>query len=304
MGRKKSNQALTMSYAIKSFVGFLEGTGKAKHTISSYRSDLNAFQGFLEQHLSSDRVVLSDVTSHDLDRYFDYLKSKGDRTNTRRRKLLTVRRLFRYLNVRKKTPQNLAQKLPAPYKVERVPKVTSVVKLRKNIQLLPEETEIDFRNKVLFWTLLETGCQVSELTRLRFLNWTKSHQGKKRWVEFEGKQNRKVQVSDELFDAVIELKGKKDKKSSLFLGFNKFGPLGSSISSRGVELLVKSYAGYFEEKQITPRMLRHCAVLNWYKQGVSRDEIQRRLGLKTGYSFRVYEPLFKKADKTASISTH
>jgi site-specific recombinase XerD len=194
-------------------------------------------------------------------------------------------------------PEELGGKVPTPHKIERVPLTLPSESLIEKIRALPHETPLDERNRVLLWTLAESGCQVSEVALLRY------DQCQGRQLRFEGKAAREIPVSSELCEAIQELKlrmkakpGARDQEQWVFVGFNKFGSLGGAISSRGVELLVRHYATALAGKggeKLTPRTFRHSAVLRWYREGCTREEIQRRLGLKTAYAFRSYEPLFK-----------
>ena len=123
---KSRVRELTFPYAMRSFLGYLEGTHKAAHTISSYKSDLNSFQTFLEKNtkgsVHASTKALKNIQLSDLEEYHDYLRAQGQKVNSRRRKLLTVRRLMTYLNNRNKLTVDAGKKLPAPYKVERVRK--------------------------------------------------------------------------------------------------------------------------------------------------------------------------------------
>lgn len=291
VGKKpsQSRENVDFAYAFRSFVGYLEGTEKSAHTIKNYKSDLQSFREFLERGLGSETVALSAVTRQDLERFHEFLKIQGQKTNTRRRKLLTVRKLLRYLTARKKIGIDVGDKLPAPQKIERVPFTVSRDALVSAIRELPADNPLRLRNQVLLWTLAETGCLVSEIPRVRFADWADEK------LSISGKSPRILSISREL-QARVELLGKaQGDHPYLFLGFNKFGPLGAPITPRGVELLVNGTAPRLGLGEITPRTFRHSAVLHWYGEGVSREEIQRRLGLKTAYAFRTYEPLFKNA---------
>lgn len=299
-GSGGSSPDLTFAYAFKSFVGFLEGTEKSLHTIKSYQSDLGTFQKFLNGKLhSKKRISITEVQLSDLERYHSYLKHLGLKANTRRRKLLTVRRFFRYLIKRNKLSTDVSQKLPTPYKVERVPSTISIDKFITSIRGLPTLSELETRNRLVLWTLAETGCLVSEVTSLRFEHWKSVQRPTHPFViSFESKLPRDVPVSEELFQEIQLLHKKYSQRKSLFLGFNKFGPLGGSISSRGVELLVKAHSQRLGYSRLTPRLIRHSAVVSWHSKGLTQSEIKQRLGLKTDYAFRVYEPLFKKSQKS------
>lgn len=287
---EKDTQPYTFSRSLKSFVGYLEGTEKSAHTIKNYRLDVEAFQNFLNHGLSDKPVKLEKVTPGDLDRFHDHMKAQGLKTNTRRRKLLTVRRFLSYLVNRNKLPMELGKKIPTPHKIERIPLIVPSEALIAAVRALPFESVLDERNRVLLWTLAETGCQVSEVSQLRFENW---EMGKSPVVHVGGKSPRAIPVSKELVEAVQNLRARAKDSPWLFLGFNKFGSLGSAISPRGVELLVKFHAPKLGQSELTPRTFRHSAVVRWFQDGVTREEIQKRLGLRTPYAFRTYEPLFK-----------
>jgi site-specific recombinase XerD len=303
---RKSDRPVGFPYAIRSFMGYLEGTGKSTHTLKNYALDLRNFQKWAEMSFSKGGYRLETLTAKDLEYYHSHLKTQGLKTNTRRRILMTVRKFFHYLLQRKKVDVDVGRRILTPAKLERIPQTFPLGELTQTIRALPAETIIDRRNRLLLWTLAETGCQVSELTRLRFEQWFSA--GEQGILEIEGKSARKVPVTADLYREALGVRSASGAQSRwLFLGFNKFGSLGAPISSRGVELLVKSYSSRLGVDGITPRGFRHSAALYWHEQGLSRKEIQERLGLKTDYAFRAYDLIFAKTDsksKTETTSTN
>lgn len=301
--KRPPKKPLTVEYAIRSFTGFLEGTGKSKNTISSYRSDLNTFREFLKlEKPGKGGLELADAGIGDLQRYHEHLKKEGFRANTRRRKLLTVRRLYRYLQGRKRIDSDAAVRFPTPFKVERVPHTLDLDLLRKHVNALPGTTLLEARNRLILRVLTETGCLVSELCRMGFADWS-SRNGKAR-VHIHGRGERDLEVPSALLDEVREFEESRrsarlgvPKAGGMFPGFNKFGPLSTSITPRGVELLLKAYSPRLVPGdgalELTPRLIRHSVVLHWFGEGVPRPEIQRRLGLRTDYAFRTFEPLLE-----------
>lgn len=287
-------KAIQFPYAIKSFIGFLEGTQKSANTIKNYRLDLQAFQDFMHQSNSKSKD-LGNITQSDLESYHHFLKKNKFKTNTRRRKLLTIKRFLRYHTRRKKLSLDVSLTLLAPEKVERIPYTVPMPELIEKLKNLPHGTELDSRNRVLLWVLAETGCLVSEVTQLRFQDC------KNLKIQFVGKSAREISVSPELFYAVESLQNLCVKKSPyLFLGFNKFGSMGSPITARGVEMLVRIYASRLGYPNLTPRTFRHSAVLYWHQSKIKTEEIKIRLGLKTQYAFRVYSSLFKSSSSATS----
>jgi integrase/recombinase XerD len=275
--KKKPGELLA---AIRTFVGYLEGTEKSEHTIKNYRLDLEAFRDFLGT------PSLLNLRAADIERYQEHLKAQGLKTNTRRRKLLTLGKFLKFTSERHRSMASVFHKIPAPQKVERVPHTLSRAALLTAIRGLPVASVIEARNRALLWTLAETGCQVSEATRLRFSDFAS---GKLRIGD------RTVPISADLARELerVQSKAGKSGEAPAFVGHNRYGSLGGAISSRGIELLVRSHAERLGSPKLTPRMFRHSVVVHWLKEGRSKTEIRELLGLKTEYAFRVYEPLIK-----------
>ena len=281
-------QTTDFPYAIKSFLGYLEGTHKSVHTIKNYRLDLLDFQKFILKVYTQNPVRLDQVTRKDLERYRDHLNQSGQKSNTRRRKGLTVSLFLNYLAKRNRLGSEMAQKMVVPHKVERIPFIVPVDRLLEVIQKLPQATLLEARNKALLWTLAETGCLVSEVCKLRFEQWEQEGVSGG-FLAFSGKSVRKVPISIELFQSVEELRKNSQGSPWLFLGFNKFGSLGGPITPRGIEMLVKLYAPRLGYSELTPRTFRHSVTVSWLKKGIPQKEVQAWLGLKSAYAFRAYE---------------
>jgi integrase/recombinase XerD len=296
----------TFATSLKSFLGYLEGTEKAAHTIKSYRLDILAFQKFLEKSGSTPAIALSDLTERDLARYAAEMKEEGLKTNTRRRRLITVQRFLGFLVKRKKLDERLGSKIAAPHKIERVPLTVDASDLMMAIGGMPETTLLDLRNKALLWTLAETGCQVSEVAKLTYESYSRVR-GKSAKIEFPGKNARELPVAPGLVELVERLEHRaatspRGASDCLFTGFNKSGSMGHPITSRGVELLVRAYADPFGMPGLTPRTFRHSRVLQWLSEKMPEAEIQKRLGLKTAYAFRVYGPILQAMNSESALS--
>ncbi|MBI3534907.1 MAG: site-specific integrase [Deltaproteobacteria bacterium] len=166
--QKPLKNTTNFSYALKSFLGYLEGTAKSIHTVNGYKSDLETFKKFLQKGLQNKSTSLRSLTLKDLVQYHAYLKKIGQKTNTRRRRVLTVRKLLRYLNKRKKFPLDISYKIPAPYKIERIPYTISLDEFIEKIKQISTPSTITMRNRALLWLLAETGCLVSEISLLKF----------------------------------------------------------------------------------------------------------------------------------------
>lgn len=282
--------------SLKSFVGYLEGTGKAHHTIASYQLDLKDFIKFID--LKNNARELLEITQKDLDRYHDYLKMNGQKTNTRRRKLMTLRKWSQYLSRRKKLTHDIAQSLPAPEKIERIPEVVPYETLLQQTKTMSADSPLKLRNKTLLFLLLETGCAVSEAADLHWSDWN----SKQNEIAFRGRSARSFKVSKELAVLIEKLCETKSPEKPLFLGFNRFGSLGGAISTRGIELLVKSLRENSGHSKLTPRQLRHSTIAYWLQNGKTLEQVKTLLGLKTNYAFRVYAPWISAASNAKSTN--
>jgi len=296
LNRRKN---VKFSNAMRSFLGHLVGTEKADLTIRSYKSDLNTFDEYLRSGLGSRPVELGQLRIEDLEAYPGWLKARGYKTNTRRRKLLTARRLLTYLKKRKKIRLDAGQRIPTPHKVERIPHVVDTEVLREKLMKLRTASELEARNQALLWILLESGCLVSEVAGLRFDQLQLGETSGGARFALSGKSPRVVPISSELAQALEKLRKFDSRMDTpwIFHGFNRFGPLRSPMSSRGVELVVKAYGPKLGLAALLAKNLRASAVIRWAKEGVKREDIRVRLGLKTDYAFRAYDPLIRKALK-------
>lgn len=77
MQPKLRKTQVSFAYAIRSFIGYLEGTQKSLHTIKNYRLDLLAFQDFITKEYSDTLMRVDQVDTKDLERFREYLKERG-----------------------------------------------------------------------------------------------------------------------------------------------------------------------------------------------------------------------------------
>lgn len=283
--------------AAKNFKGFLEARGKALLTIKSYETDIRSFTRFLAEQGIKPSVSIQSLSSATLQDFHEWLKKCGDKVNTRRRKVLTLRRFLRFLEKRGSLDTEMSQILPAPQKVERVPRVLDISNLQAAIRALPNGNDQETRNVALIFVLAETGCLVSEVSGISWSDFEVSE--KEATLQLGvGQRERTISVSLELYELVSNLfnESRGDKlESPLFKGFNRYGPIHSRITSRGVELVVRAYAKRLSYPLLTPRLIKHSVVLGWLRAGITQGEVQKRLGLKTTYAFRAYESLYSQA---------
>ncbi len=287
---------MELKSAMKSFLGFLAGTGKAAHTIRCYTIDLVEFDEYLTTKVRP-RFHLSNLEPRHLEGFQAHLKRSGLKTNTRRRKLMTVRKFLTYLKKRKKISVDLAPRVIAPDRLERVPKTFSYELLVSRVAALPDTGEFEVRNRALLGTLIETACQVSELCRLRFRDFSLGV-GRGPVVQIPGKAGRELPLSPALFETVQKLfRTIASRKSGaaigdfVFNGHTRAGAFEGPITPRGIEVFVREFSRKADLPGLTPRRIRQTRTLQWFREGKTQNEIQKLLGLRTAYAFKVFQPL-------------
>ncbi len=274
------NQTSSFEALWKSYVGFLEGTGKSRSTISSYQSDLAIFKDFLQQK----KFQFAKMQETDFESFLVYMERLGLKTNTRRRKLLTVRSLYRYATVRKKLRVSPAKFVRAPERIEKLPWIPAKEKMENLLKSLPADSSTAKRNRILVQTILETGLSVAELCSLQWedLSGTK--------VKVHGKRARELKLSKELVEELRQWR-KLAKGKFLFPGFNRHGLHSPKMTPRGVELVFHALAKQFGLQDMKPKTLRHYAILRWLEENVKQEEILRRLGVNAAFSLENYRKI-------------
>ena len=276
--------------AFQSFIGYLENTKKSLHTINNYRYDLTALHRYLEAQTHPSVQSITQLHMSDINSYSEYLRAKNFKTNTRRRKILTIRKFLRYLSKRNLINISISELIPVPYKLERIPHTIVLKELHAVIKSLPTDNCLQTRNKILLWTLTATGAQINEVARLQYEHFSKNT-SKSCFLTIGNKKKRKVPIPNELFQTVQVLRQQFKASKQLpwiFTRFNRFGPLPTPITTRGIELLLKSYAKHLNKSHLTSRTIRHSVIMQWLHDGRSREEIKTLLGLKSMYIFRSY----------------
>ncbi|RZA06402.1 MAG: hypothetical protein EOP11_10480 [Proteobacteria bacterium] len=278
-GKPKAVAKPAYAKLVKGYMGFLTGTGKSLSTISSYQGDLNLLENFLAER----KKDFYHLVPRDFEAYEYWLQNQGLKINTRRRKILSAKSLVKYAVSRKKMALSDVQFVRAPERLERLPWIPLPKDWEKLKSALPKGTTLSLRNTLLVHMLAETGLTVAELCALR---WDQLSGGETT-LEIVGKHPRTLRLSEEVSSWLREWREKNTGKH-LFPGFNRHGVTSSKMTPRGVELFFRQLAKAAGLKFLKPKTLRHFAIATWLSENIAENEIQRRLGVHSNYSFDAY----------------
>ena len=280
-----------MSIAFQKLVnGFLEAierAGSTSNTVRNYRSDLATFGAFLETRgLDFQKLGLQE-----LDAYHEWLKAKGLKPNSRRRKIMTLKTFLRAVSHSVEISLVGADKVIPPEKVEKPPRLVPT-ELIEAIYKDQPATDLGARNRALIGVMLDTGALVTEVLALRRSEIQLD--GPVPAVRIAGTRARRSPISERTradLAALLERLGPQHKQ--VFYGYSKAGPNAERLTARGVEALFKGWARHYGASALKPRVLRHLFVMRSFMEGRTEAEIMAALGLRTSYVFKIYKPLLE-----------
>lgn len=243
------------------------------HTLKAYRADCLQFVTWLGQR-KADRSTLR--------RYLAAKTDDGLKGSSVRRKLASLRALFRYLREQEsrriKDPTQLVR---GPRKEQSLPSVLSESEIDALLTLSFENDFFGARDRAILETLYSTGCRVSELSaiQLRDLDLRSGvvrvfGKRRKERLCMLGRKAREA-IDDYLprrQDWQIEKQAPQD--NSLLLN-----RLGTGLSPRWILEVVKRHAlraGI--QRRLTPHGLRHSFATHLLDHGADLRTVQELLG--------------------------
>jgi integrase/recombinase XerD len=277
-----------MDAAIKRFLDYLEGVqNRAKNTILAYRADLYQLSQVLEEHVGG--PVFPGIISADLlSEYVSWLTNQGYQPSTVSRKMAAVRSFIEYLSTQEREvdPSLLAGLQPPPTPKRR-PRVLTREEVRSLINAPREEdSPRAIRDAALLALLYATGMRAAELVSLDVgdvdvftgrLRKDSAREGPlPLGVAYEPLRRYLREGRPQLLKASGE--------RSLFLNQR-----GQRLSRQGLWLVVKKWArreGLGED--VSPHTLRHSLAYHMLREGKTRRQVQRKLGLASPSAIRVY----------------
>ena len=295
------------------------GKGASRHTVDSYRRDLEQFRRFLEDQEEKDqwgRVDQADV------RFFLARRLKGLQRSTQARKLAALRAFFDFMVRRGKLEANPARLVRPPKQECNLPGRLSVDEAFHLVDSArrprvtdeggqggkpdPARVAAGLRDVALLEVLYSCGLRVSELTGLD-LDDARVDLGLVRVRRGKGGKERLVPLGQRAAAAItaylgqrahLLAPGERGAASALFLNQK-----GGRLTPRSVQRLVE--AGRRElavSRKVGPHALRHAMATHLLEGGADLRSVQEMLGhqsLKTTqkYTHLAVDHLLKVYDR-------
>jgi len=256
-------------------MGELVRRNESPHTIRNYEADLRDFTHYFTPP-ESQPPALNEFDLLALREWLAHLYDRQLKPATIRRKLASLRGLFKFLSREGRIVKDPARLLRLPKMPKTLPDVPNAEATNAIVDgNLPPELERPDpqRDRLLLEMLYGCGLRVSEAVSLDIQDIDRSE----RWLRVRGKgrKERQVPYGSKAATALETcLEARDDRTGPLFLNrFNK------RLSDRGARNIVKFYATYtVGDSSIHPHTLRHAFATHLLSDGADLRAIQELLG--------------------------
>lgn len=251
--------------------------GASAHTLRNYASDLEQLATFLEPPGETS----PEVETLNASILREWLASLYDAHLTPvsiRRKLASVRSLFKFLQQEQILTTNPAVRLRTPKTPQRLPEVMTAETTNGMLDAVAEKMEEKSskeRDLALLELLYGCGIRVAELVGINIEDLDTNE----RWLRVRGKGNKERQVpipeyTADIIEQYLAVRRARSGERALFLNHR-----GNRLSDRHVRTLVKRYALLTTgDSTVHPHSFRHAYATHLLSEGADLRAIQELLG--------------------------
>ncbi len=264
-----------LSLAIDRFLDSLRQANASPHTLRNYAADLSQFADYFSPP-DTDPPPPSQIGSLQLREWLGSLYQRGLDPISTRRKLASVRSLFKFLLREGTISTNAARLVRTPKGAKRIPSVPTAEQTNTLVEGVAADT-LDRphpeRDLLLFELLYGCGVRISELVGLNLADFDMAE----RWILVRGKGRKERQVpygtkAASALEKYLAIRDSQDQ--ALFLNH-----LGARLTDRGARGIVKLYARLLtSDSSLHPHSLRHAYATHLLADGADLRAIQELLG--------------------------
>ena len=261
-----------LALAIEDFLEEQARRNDSAHTLRNYRADLLEFLAYFSPPgMGPPALAAIDLLS--LREWLAHLYDREQKPATIRRKLASLRSLFRFLSREHRIARDPARLLRLPKMPKTLPDVPNTEVTNALVDgSSREDLERPFpvRDRLLLELLYGCGLRVSEAVGLNWEDFDRSE----RWIRVRGKGRKERQVPYGSKSAAALAAYLDVQEGAVFLNH-----LGTRLTDRGARNIVKFYATYVAgDSSIHPHTLRHAFATDLLSHGADLRAIQELLG--------------------------
>ena len=264
-----------LTQAIDRYLDSLRQANASPHTLRNYATDLAQFAEYFAPP-DADPPPPAQIDSLQLREWLGGLYHRGLDPISIRRKLASVRSLFKFLLREGIISTNAAKLVRTPKGAKRVPSVPTAEQTNTLVEGVAADTmdrPHPERDLLLFELLYGCGLRISELVGLNLTDFDMAE----RWILVRGKgrKERQVPYGSKAATALEKyLPVRNSANPALFLNHK-----GARLSDRGARGIVKLYARLLTgDSSLHPHSLRHAYATHLLADGADLRAIQELLG--------------------------
>ncbi|MBR2151795.1 MAG: tyrosine-type recombinase/integrase [Clostridia bacterium] len=288
-----------LNLIIPEFIQLVQSTKNlSEKTITAYKSDLNDFNSFINNHKLSNESILQYIQELTITRNL--------KDTTINRKIIVLKMFFEYLHSKNYIENNFFSSHHFKFKKEkRLPKTLAIKETSKLLSCVTEQSinaNSDFekwktsRNLALIDILISTGIRIAEAANITINDII----GSERVILIHGKgrKQRLIYIScPETWNNITSwIKIRKTRLTNTDMLFvNRYG---EPISIHGIEYIynsLKKKSGI--NTNSTPHYLRHTFATNLLANGADLRSVQEILGHSSVSTTEIYTEVTTKRKK-------
>ena len=262
---------------------------KQPATIHSYITDGDEFFSFLEKN----HIPFQEVDTEVVSSFQAHLShSCKDSQNSIRRKIISIRQLYRFMQKSYPLHHSALDNYPIPARKEIHTAPLSSNELKKLFAII---TNSNFptkskRDAAILSLLAEEGLKSSELINLKWHNFLylkgqgslKVTGAKKRFIEISNNSTNSIKkyLNHLKSDPLLLPFCKNNQKMFIsFKGKSSISPI-PSLTRHGLKFMLYELGSHLSKPKLNGEILRHHAICHQLSLGKSTEEVMKHLGLK------------------------
>lgn len=277
---------------------------RAPLTIEAYELDISQFQEWISPE-NPKNVDFSSITANDVRTWLAALAKAGDTPRTLRRKIISLRGMFRWMMKTGVIKSSPIRDLPLPKISKPLPDLIKPIEIEQAIQNLEHEEEnpLNLMKILIVEMLYSLGIRRAELVGLNDsdISFPKGE------IKVTGKRSKQriIPAPQKLLDKIQEWQKTRDlDREILETDSPLFIVKGKRISPNQVYKIVSEALSESTARKKSPHALRHSFASGMLNGGAEIDSVREFLGHASLATTQIYTHISLNEIKKAYTSAH
>jgi integrase/recombinase XerC len=267
---------------VNKFIKYIESERRlSKHTVTSYKTDLNQFFSYINDFSMAQSV--DEISFKIIRNWITYLFESGITSRTINRKISSLKSFFKFLEFSNLISVNPTLKIISPKNSKKLPSIVEQVDLDQLLdQKYFKNGFVGERDSLIIEFFYLTGLRLSELIEIKVNNIDFKNCSLK--VIGKGNKERIVPLSFNLISKIDLLIKNYNIKDHLFSN-----SLNEKLYPKKVYRIVNYYIGLVSSvKKRSPHVLRHSFATHMLNNGADINAIKEILGHSSLSATQIY----------------